>query len=93
MKRIAGARCGTTAGGVNRRLARAVRFEAKGTLRLVRAGAGLGAPLEKAGGQGGVDQPDLGRRDRGAVRAGSGGFGYGGARRTSAAGLSSRKLS
>jgi len=59
-----------------------------------RAGAGLGAPLEKSVGQGGgAYQPDLGRRDRGVVRAGSGGFGYGGARRTSAGGLSSRKPS
>ena len=67
------------------------KIEAKGTLRLVRASAGLGAPLEKAGGQGGVDQPDRGRLDRGAGRAGSGGFGYGVARRTFAAGLSSRR--
>ena len=65
------------------------KIEAKGTPR----GRGIGGTVKKGGGQGGVDQPDLGRRDRGAVRAGSGGFGYGGARWTSAAGLSSRKPS
>jgi hypothetical protein len=38
-------------------------------------------------------QPDRGRFEREARRAGSGGFGYGTARRTSAAGLSSRRPS
>ena len=45
----------------------------------------------KSGGQGGAaGQPDRGRFDRGAGRAGSGAFGYGTGRRTSVAGLSSR---
>jgi hypothetical protein len=38
-------------------------------------------------------QPGRGRLEREAGRAGSGGFGYGTARRTSAAGLSSRRPS
>jgi hypothetical protein len=42
----------------------------------------------RSGGQGGAaDQPGRGRFDRGAGRAGSGGFGDGTGRRTSVAGL------
>jgi hypothetical protein len=89
------ARCGATAGGASRRLVRTGRLS-EGASRPVRAGAGLACvavrKLRRAGRRR-CRQSERGRLEREAGRAGSGGFGYGTARRTSAAGLSSRRPS
>src|SRR6516164_1170581 len=69
---------GYTAGGASRRLVRAGRLKRRTRCaRVARAWDWDASPLEKSVGQGGVDQPDRGRLDRGAGCASSAGFGYG----------------
>jgi hypothetical protein len=77
VKSIAGARCGATAGGASRRWS-GREDSGEGALRPGRAGAALGCLIVRKvrrAGRRRCRQPDRGRLEREAGRAGSAGFG------------------
>jgi hypothetical protein len=94
MKSIAGAGCGARRWSREQAIVTGGKIRARARCaRIARVRDWDGWELEKSVRQGGVDQPDRGRLARGAGCAGSGGLRCGVARRTSAAGLSSRRPS